>query len=94
MTLLQLVDALNTKGIGLQARDGKLVVTAPKGAVTPQIRSELVARKPELIAFFSDNDQPDIGLKVFLDLLDYRDKPFPPFESLPSAADLEAAKHA
>ena len=35
MTLLELVDALNTRGIGLQARDGKLIVTAPRG---PRLR--------------------------------------------------------
>jgi hypothetical protein len=51
--LLELVDALNTRGIGLQAWDGKLIVTAPRGAATPDIRSELAARKPELIALLS-----------------------------------------
>jgi len=54
MTLLELVDALNTRGIGLQAGDGKLIVTAPRGAATPDIRSELAARKPELITLLSN----------------------------------------
>ena len=38
--------------------------------------------------------QPDPALKVFLDLLDYCDEDFAPFGSLPTAADLEASKHA
>ena len=58
MTLLELVDALNTRGIGLQARDGRLIVTAPRGATTPDIRSELGARKSELIALLSNPNLP------------------------------------
>ena len=56
MTLLEFMNALNTRGIGLQARDGKLIVTAPRGAATPDIRSELAARKPELIALLSNQN--------------------------------------
>jgi len=41
-----------------------------------------------------DADSPDIALKVFLDLLDYNDKTFPDFESLPGVADLDVARHA
>ncbi len=56
MTLLEFMNVLNTRGIGLQARDGKLIVTAPRGAATPDIRSELAARKPELIALLSNQN--------------------------------------
>ena len=54
MTLLEFMNALNTRGIGLHARDGKLIVTAPRGAATPDIRSELAVRKPELISLLSN----------------------------------------
>jgi hypothetical protein len=50
-SLMQTCEALGIK-LGLKG-DGsdRLVVDAPKGALTPTLRDELAARKPQLIAF-------------------------------------------
>jgi hypothetical protein len=50
MTLLALLHALAARDIGISARDGKLILDAPAGAVTPELRADLTACKPSLLA--------------------------------------------
>ncbi|HXP87807.1 MAG TPA: hypothetical protein VN841_23950 [Bryobacteraceae bacterium] len=45
-----LISRLRAAGISISSQDGKLLVEAPKGAVTAAIRAELGENKVELIA--------------------------------------------
>jgi hypothetical protein len=47
MTLPELMDALEARGVKLSLR---LVVDAPRGVMTDQIKTALVAHKPALVA--------------------------------------------
>jgi tubulysin polyketide synthase-like protein len=47
MTLSELVETLDVRGVKLTLR---LVVDAPRGALTDQIKSALAAHKPSLLA--------------------------------------------
>ena len=47
MTLPELMDALEARGVKLSLR---LVVDAPRGVVTDQIKTALAAHKPALLA--------------------------------------------
>ena len=49
MTAASFLAHLQDLGIQLRIQGGKLVVNAPKGAVTPQLRDELARRKADLI---------------------------------------------
>jgi amino acid adenylation domain-containing protein len=52
---------LRTEGFELQVADGKLRINAPKGALTPALRDELLARKAELLELLRSmpgNGQP------------------------------------
>src|SRR5437879_5446598 len=40
---------LRARGIAIKAADGRLVIDAPKGAVTNELRSALAEHKPELL---------------------------------------------
>lgn len=54
MTVDSLFQTCEALGIKLTLKDDgsdRLVVDAPKGALTPSLREELSARKPQLIAF-------------------------------------------
>ncbi|CAH0301767.1 non-ribosomal peptide synthetase [Roseomonas sp. CECT 9278] len=54
--------ALRDRGIRLRAREGQLAVTAPDGALTPDLRALLLARKPELLAFLDAAVQATAGI--------------------------------
>jgi tubulysin polyketide synthase-like protein len=43
------MEELRQRGVALVARDDELVIFAPKGRVTPDIRESLVAQKPEIL---------------------------------------------
>lgn len=50
MTAQQFVAHLAASRIYLSAKNGKLTIDAPKSQITPKLKAELVARKPELLA--------------------------------------------
>jgi acetylornithine/succinyldiaminopimelate/putrescine aminotransferase/predicted amino acid dehydrogenase len=50
MTVEVLLDRLRAKGIDLSAADGKLRVSAPRGALTEELRNEVANRRDELLA--------------------------------------------
>ena len=53
MSALVLMRDLQTAGVVLQARDGRLHVDAPAGIVTPQMRDSLARHKAELLAILA-----------------------------------------
>jgi hypothetical protein len=50
MTTAEFLSSLNEMGIAVANEDGKLVIDAPAGVVTVQLREELARRRNELIA--------------------------------------------
>src|ERR1019366_108056 len=48
-----LVASLRAAGILIRSEGGRLVVEAPRGTITPEIRSQLAGRKTELISIIS-----------------------------------------
>ena|GEM_PF-2416035 len=54
MNVLDFIAHLRTLDIQLSAENGKLRINAPKGAITPEIKSELTARKAEILALLSE----------------------------------------
>jgi hypothetical protein len=53
MTLGELMAALQDGEIRVSAVDGRLIVDAPRGVLTAEIKAALVAHKPELLAYVS-----------------------------------------
>lgn len=51
MTTAQFIAKLNGLDIRLSVKGGKLSVNAPDGAITPELRTEIGARKEELLSF-------------------------------------------
>ncbi|WP_254663636.1 condensation domain-containing protein, partial [Pseudoalteromonas sp. BMB] len=51
MSIYALINKFNAKGINLFVKDGQLKFKAPKGALTNELKDELIANKPEIIAF-------------------------------------------
>src|SRR5438067_1727074 len=49
MTAHELLSELRAKGVAIKAADGRLIIDAPKGAVTNELRSALAEHKPELL---------------------------------------------
>jgi len=63
MSIETLVNRLTELGIAVQAEDGRLVVKAPKGAVTPDIQDLIVTNKPALLSHLervgtAEDDRP------------------------------------
>lgn len=54
MTILEFASHLRTRDIKLWAEGEQLRFSAPKGALTPELRSELTARKAEVLALLRD----------------------------------------
>lgn len=54
MNVLDFIADLRRLDIQLYAENGKLRINAPAGAITPEIKSELSARKAEILALLSD----------------------------------------
>lgn len=55
MTVYQLLTKLGEAGISLWVEQGELRFRAPKGALTPDLREQVVAQKPELIQFLQQS---------------------------------------
>src|SRR3990167_4801158 len=53
MTVFELISRLGAAGIKLWVEDGQLKFKAPKGALTPELKDALVARKQDVIDFIS-----------------------------------------
>lgn len=56
MTVQEFVRHLRRIGVEIRAKDGKLLVAAPTGAVTPELQKELRERKAELLALLQPHD--------------------------------------
>ena len=56
MTALELLSLLNSQDIKIWADGDRLRYNAPKGALTPDLREELAARKSELLAILRKAD--------------------------------------
>ena len=54
MTTSELLSHLNELNVIARADDGQLIVTGPKGALTPALRAELSERKAEILTFLSN----------------------------------------
>src|SRR5688572_3725503 len=52
-TIEALLADLRARDIGLRVEDGNLRVSAPRDALTPSLRSQLEARKAELVAYLT-----------------------------------------
>jgi hypothetical protein len=50
MSTQEFLSVLRARGISISNCDGRLIVEAPEGAVTAELRGELIKRKAELIA--------------------------------------------
>lgn len=48
-----LIDYLRARGAHLEAKGGRLLVDAPPGLLTPELKGELATRKAELLAILS-----------------------------------------
>lgn len=53
MTVVEILASLAKKDIRLWVEDGKLGFNAPDGAMTQEIKQQIVANKPQIIAFLS-----------------------------------------
>jgi len=53
MTAMKLIARLREQGIRISVRDGGLELDAPKGALSEELREEIVANKPELLRLLS-----------------------------------------
>jgi len=59
MTARNLLSELRQKGVEVKASgDDRLVIDAPKGAITPELRSALAAHKSELLEILKSEQQP------------------------------------
>src|SRR5713226_8334186 len=59
MTARNLLSVLREKGVEVKASgDDRLVIDAPKGAITPELRSALAAHKVELLQILKSEQQP------------------------------------
>lgn len=56
MTARQFISHLAASRIYLSAKDGKLSIDAPKAKITLKLKAEINARKPELLALFSGEE--------------------------------------
>lgn len=54
MTVFELITQLGSKGIKLWLDNGQLKFKAPKGALTPDLKAELVEKKEEVIQFLAN----------------------------------------
>lgn len=56
MNAAQLLTELKGRGVMLEAKGDRLVIDAPKGTVTPELREVLAERKAELLTLLKVND--------------------------------------
>ncbi|MDZ8188309.1 MAG: hypothetical protein RMX96_26070 [Nostoc sp. ChiSLP02] len=57
MNASEIVENLTQQGVQLWADNGKLKINSPKGILTPELRTEIAQRKPEILKFLSQNNQ-------------------------------------
>ncbi|HET8706699.1 MAG TPA: hypothetical protein VFM46_10390, partial [Pseudomonadales bacterium] len=57
MTVVEFIASLAKKDIRLWLEGPNLRFSAPEGALTPDLRAELVARKPEVMAFLANAEK-------------------------------------
>lgn len=69
MTAAELLKQVTALDIRLRTDGGKLLIDAPIGAVTPELKEMLSAKKPELIRLLSSKHNDEI-LPVFSKILD------------------------
>ncbi len=60
----ELVDDLVSRGVLLSARQNKLHIQAPKGLLTPELRSELIASKSAILALLQTRKKPEEVLQL------------------------------
>ena len=58
MTAHELIAQLQEKGVELKSSGDRLVIDAPKGTITPEIRSALAEHKADLLAILSQPAAP------------------------------------
>lgn len=59
MNISEFLAELSRQNIHVQLDDDKLNIRSPKGAVTPELRAELIAHKAEILAFLNGTDNAD-----------------------------------
>lgn len=65
MTAAILLKSLRATGISISSERGRLIVEAPAGVLSAQLRAELVRRKPEVIAALEVEQQsPENGTQL------------------------------
>jgi len=64
MPLLDFLRQLQTSGIVIGVEADKLLVTAPKGALTPELRQQLSARKQELLEFLRSTNRVGLATRM------------------------------
>ena len=62
MTVVELLALLNKQGIALSAEGGELRISAPKGSLTDELRSQLVEHKRELLELLSNKSAATAGI--------------------------------
>jgi amino acid adenylation domain-containing protein len=68
--LIEFLSDLRSAGVTLSIDGVRVVVNAPKGAVTPVMRDELVSRKQEILAFLSGPTVSSVEAKQMPELVD------------------------
>ena len=56
MTAAELITELEARGVLIEVTGDRLRVDAPKGAITPELRAALTARKAEVLAILNTPD--------------------------------------
>src|SRR5438132_12388534 len=62
MTASSLLSQLRELGVEIKVSDDdRLVIDAPRGAITPELRSALASHKPELLKMLKTEENADIS---------------------------------
>ena len=79
MDLHSLLTNLSNKGVKLSAKEGSLLVDAPKGVLTSELRNSLAEHKAELLLLLRQNSMStsSTSLPVIEPINDQRYEPFP-----------------
>lgn len=76
MTVYELMSRLGAAGIRLWVEDGQLKFKAPKGALTPELKQNLIDNKTDVIAFLSETRVANAETRSGIPLID-RSLPLP-----------------
>ncbi|MBI4491367.1 MAG: hypothetical protein HY690_01050 [Chloroflexi bacterium] len=66
MSATALLERLSTADVRLRVDGEHLRVNAPKGALTPELKAELLAHKPELLRILADQQLATVAAPVLL----------------------------